>query len=334
MRALRSDGARIVLDRAAPEPSAGGSGAWALVRPTRTAISAQDLAILRDPSLHTGTLGRAYVGVVERLIDAGAHAAEAKRWTGKRVVGGAWLACGVCDLCRGGLSNHCRDGRTIGLGGVDGCIAERFAAPTHSLVEAPRSVDDDCAVFTDVLARAIHASQQARVDANAPPTVVGDDALALLVAQAMHPVCPRVRVIGWNERSLALCERWGVKHRPAGEAGLRADQSVVVECSGTAEGLFVGASMARPRGRLVLAAPPLADHRRERTTDALRLVHDRELEVIGSRGGSAAEAVALLERAGVDVVSLISRRTKFAEAPEALRAAAEPGMIRVLLEMQ
>ncbi len=333
MRALRSDGARITLDRNAPEPSPQPAATTAILKPTRTAISEQDLAIARDPSLFTGALGREYIAVVERLAGPGADAADAKKWIGKRVSGGAWLACGECDLCKGGLSNHCRNGRIMGLRDADGCIAERFVAPLHTLVEVPRDVDDDGAVFTDVVSRAIHAAQQSRADARSMPTIVGDNALALLAAQVMYGVSSRVRVIGWHERTLALCERWGVKHRLATEAGLRADQTVVVECSGTADGLYVAASMARPRGRIVLAAPARPDESRARLAEALELAHERELELVGSRGGSAPEAMSILQRGGVDVVSLISRRMKFNDAPEALRAAAEPGSIRILLEM-
>lgn len=336
MRALRFDGAKMVMDRAAPEPTtpSGAAGQWAIVRPTRTAVSEQDLDVSRGGSGFIGCLGREWAGVVERLI-GDAPAAEAKRWTGKRVAGSAWFACGVCDLCRGGLANHCRAGRIMGLRGADGCIADLFAAPVTSLVEIPRDVDDDGAVFTDLLSRAIHAGQQSRSDGRSMPTVVGDGALALLTAQVILPQCAKVRVVGWREPHIALCERWGMKHRLAGDVGLRADQTAVIECSGTGEGLFVAASMVRPRGRLVLAAA-IADRDdagRTKAIEALRLAHERELEIVGSRGGSAPEAVGLLQRGGVDVISLITRRMKFADAIEAVRVAARPEQIRVLMEM-
>lgn len=336
MRALRLDGAKIVLDRAAPEPAmpAGAAGLWAVVRPTRMAVSEQDLEAARGGSGFNGTLGREWAGIVERLI-GDAPAAEAKRWTGKRVAGSAWFACGVCDLCRGGLANHCRAGRIMGLRGADGCFADLFAAPVTSLVEIPRDVDDDGAVFTDLLSRAIHAGQQSRSDGRSMPTVVGDGALALLTAQVILPLCAKVRVVGWREPHIALCERWGMKHRLAGDVGLRADQTAVIECSGTGEGLFVAASMVRPRGRLVLAAA-IADRDeggRTKAIEALRLAHERELEIVGGRGGSAPEAIGLLQRGGVDVISLITRRMKFADAIEALRIAARPEQIRVLMEM-
>lgn len=337
MRALRYDGARATLDRAAPEPTPpkGAAGVWAVIRPTRLAISEQDLEILRGGTGFTGTLGREWAGVVEKLIGEGPSPADAKKWEGKRVSGGAWFACGGCDLCRGGLATHCRNGRIMGLRGADGCFAERFAAPLTSLVEIPRDVDDDGAVFTDLLSRAIHAAQQARADARAMPTVVGDGALALLAAQAMAPQCEKVRVVGWREPNIALCERWGIKHRLARDAGRRADQSAVVECSGTGEGLLLAAGMARPRGRLVMAAAPLErdDAGRARVAEALRLAQERELEIMGSRGGSAPEAMGLLQKGGVDVVSLITRRMKFADAPDALAVAARPEQIRVLLEV-
>lgn len=337
MRALRFDGAKIVMDRAAPEPTApaGAAGLWAVVRPTRMAVSEQDLEVARGGIGFNGVLGREWAGVVERLVGDATVGGDAKKWTGKRVSGSAWFACGVCDLCRGGLANHCRAGRIMGLRGADGCFADQFVAPMTSLVEIPRDVDDDGAVFTDLLSRAIHAGQQSRSDARSMPTIVGDGALALLTAQVILPQCAKVRVVGWREPHIALCERWGVKHRLAGDVGLRADQTAVVECSGTGEGLLAAASMVRPRGRLVLAAATVDrdEAGRMKAIEALRLAHERELEIVGSRGGSAPEAIGLLQRGGVDVISLITRRMKFADAPEALRVAARPEQIRVLMEM-
>ncbi|MBL0921953.1 MAG: alcohol dehydrogenase catalytic domain-containing protein, partial [Phycisphaerales bacterium] len=108
MRALWFDGSSASLDRAAPEPQPppGAAGLWALIRPTRAAISEQDLDVARGGTGFVGPLGREWVGVVEALMapdGAVVTGAEHKRWVGKRVVGGAMIACGACDLCRGGL---------------------------------------------------------------------------------------------------------------------------------------------------------------------------------------------------------------------------------------
>ena len=57
-----------------------------------------------------------------------------------------------------------------------------------------------------------------------------------------------------------------------------------------------------------------------------------ELHVIGSRCGPFPPALRALETDAVDVRSLIHARVPLARADEALRRAAEPGVLKVLIE--
>ena len=64
----------------------------------------------------------------------------------------------------------------------------------------------------------------------------------------------------------------------------------------------------------------------------LALVVIHELHVIGSRCGPFPPALRALETDAVDVHSLIHARFPLARADEALRRAAEPGVLKVLIE--
>ncbi len=57
-----------------------------------------------------------------------------------------------------------------------------------------------------------------------------------------------------------------------------------------------------------------------------------EIVVIGSHIGSLREAVLVLEREEVDVVSLIGRRMTLNDGPSIISAADQPGMLKVLVE--
>lgn len=329
MKALRWDGERATLDTRAATPTPGDGEA--LVRPLLMGISAIDVAIAagrwRDPvgaPPFRGVLGHEFVGVVERV---GGDAPVQAGLVGARVVGGGAIVCGRCDMCRAGLSNHCRDRRELGVRGRDGCFAELFTIPVRNLAPVPPGVPDDAAVFAEPLAAAAHAAQQIRVEGKPYITVLGDGPLALLTVQVMARLNASVRLVGRRARKLELCDRWGVKHRPEGDVGRRADQDVVVDCTGTSEGLALAMRLVRPRGKIVLKS--LAH-----TGDGVDLAPlvEHEIDLIGSRTGAVAEAMALLAAGSVDTTGLVTRRAKLADGAQALRAAADPDQIKVVLE--
>jgi threonine dehydrogenase-like Zn-dependent dehydrogenase len=230
-------------------------------------------------------------------------------------------------LCTRGLSKHCRAAKVLGQS-LDGCFADAFAIPVANLVELPKSVDDDAGVCALALADALHTASQVRVEGKPFITVLGDNQMGLLCAQVMARLNASVRVVGTHERNLSLCEKWGVKHRPLNEVGRRADQDIVVDCTGTAEGLNDALRMVRPRGVVLLKARPAVN-----APIDLGPVLEGELHLSGSRGGSVAEAVNRLAKGDIDCASLISRRMKLDDGVNALRVATEPDQIKVVMDI-
>ena len=333
MRALvrRGDTVSLVTDAPEPTPAPG----EALVRPLRMCVSSRDAEVARSLTEFTGVMGHEFVGVVERIEPSDALSAErVKALKGSRVVGSPWIACGECAYCRRGLSSHCPDAEGLGLRGRDGCFAERFVVPARGLVAVPDSVDDDRAVFAWLLAGAIHTAQQVRVEGKPYITVLGDGRLGLLTAQVMARLNASVRVVGTHEDKLARCEKWGVKHRLVRDVGERADQDVVVDCTGTRDGFELALRYVRPRGVILMnsrLSHLTARGAPERPLD-LRPIVEHEITVSGSRGGSVAEAIGFLRSDVVDVVSLITRRMRLDDGPAIVRALDEPGAIGVLVE--
>jgi threonine dehydrogenase-like Zn-dependent dehydrogenase len=325
MRALTLDGNAVTLDarRPAPRPVPG----EAIIRTTKATVGAVDLEIARGLLGFTGTLGQQFVGVVESVSGE-----EGRKLVGQRVVGPANTACGACDLCQRGLSAHCRQQTVLGMRGRDGCLGEQFSLPVRSLVTVPRGVDDDHAVFAQAVAAALQAARQITIEGKPYITILGDGAVGLLMAQVMSRLNASVRVIGRYSEKLALCERWGIKHRHVDDIGRRSDQDIVVDCTGSPEGLDLALQLVRPRGTIVLKTLLAPPSRAAPGADLSPLVR-HEISLIGSGGGSVNEAMAMIARGDVDVVSLISRRMKLSDGPSILRTAAQPGVIRVLVDM-
>jgi alcohol dehydrogenase len=150
---------------------------------------------------------------------------------------------------------------------------------------------------------------------------------ALLAGQVMVRLNASVRVLGTAPDKYGLCEKWGIKHRHLCEVGRRADQDIVVDCAGSPGSLALAMQLVRPRGKIVLCAPPPAG-----AHPSLAPVVEHELEIIGARAGSIPDALAALARADVDVLPLITRRARLGDGPAALLAAAAPDQIKVVLD--
>ena len=313
MRAIRSVDGRFVLDDRVdpPEPGPG----EVLVRPTRVAIGRDELG----SQAAVGVPGRRFVGVIHRAVGDELRA-------GQRVVVKPHIRCGRCDLCRGGLGDHCREGVTIGSAERQGCLAELIAVPAENVVHVPDALDDDQAVFAWTLAGALHVAQLLRVDAKTYVTVLGDNATGLLCAQWLARLNASVRLLGSHPARFGLCEKWGVKHRNADDVGRRADQDAVIDCTGSAEGIALAMRLVRPRGTIVLrgGGPGRVD---------LAPIIQGEITLVGSRAGNLRDAVRALAERRVDVLNLISRRVRLLDVPDVLSSPPIEEQLQTLVEL-
>lgn len=324
MRALIYDGEKPAVELNHPEPKP--APGEALIRPLRMGICATDLEICRGYMDFTGPLGHEFVGIVEKV-----NGKQGKELLGKRVVGSINCVCGKCDMCRSGLKNHCRDRTVLGIAKRPGCFADLFTLPIINLYHVPDSIDDDHAVFAEPLAAAYQILRQLTIEGRPYITVLGDGRLGLLCSQVLTDLNATVRLIGKHTDKIELCAKWGVKHRLLGDVGLRADQDIVVDCTGSPDGFGIAMKMVRPRGKIVLKTTVSANTKRQ--ADDLSQLVINEIEVIGSRCGPFPDALQGLSSQKIDVLSLISRRMKLSDGVDALTAASQPENIKVLLEL-
>jgi threonine dehydrogenase-like Zn-dependent dehydrogenase len=200
-----------------------------------------------------------------------------------------------------------------------------------NLALVPADLDDDRAVFAFLVASAVQTARQLTIEGKPYITVLGDGPLGLVMVQVLSRLNASVRLIGRYSEKLALCEKWGVKHRHVDDIGRRADQDVVVDCTGSPAGLELALKLVRPRGAVVLKSMPAATTKVAPGVDLTPFVTG-EIHLIGSRFGPIGAALGMLERHEVDVLSLIARRAPLNDAANAMRHAAQPGTLSVVLE--
>jgi threonine dehydrogenase-like Zn-dependent dehydrogenase len=314
MRALRvGDGTTSLVEVPAPEPRG-----EALVRVVLSGICNTDLELARGYAGFRGTIGHEFVGVVE---DPGGGALA----RGRRVVGEINAGCGECARCRGGDPRHCATRTVLGIVGRDGAHADLLRLPAQNLAAVPDGIPDEHAVFVEPLAAAYGVLERCPLEPGERVAVIGDGKLGLLCAMALAPLGPLL--VGKHPEKLALADARGIETALADEARRRGRVfDAVIEASGGASGFELALDLLRPQGTLVLKST----FHGQTPIDAARIVVE-EIRVVGSRCGRFAPALDLLARGAVDVAPLVSEVVSLDRGEDAMRRAAAPGVLKVLL---
>ncbi len=298
-----------------------------LVRVHLAGICSTDLHITKGYMGFAGILGHEMVGTVLE---------GPPEWRGKRVVSEINCVCRTCEMCQAGLANHCRRRTVLGIDGRDGVFADLVAVPAVNLHEVPDAISDEEAVFVEPLAAAYQVLVQCRIERRMHVSVVGAGRLGLLVAQALKQTGSQLTAIDRDHDKLLLCEKKGIQAIHVDDLVLRQDRDVVVDCTGSPDGLALAMHMVRPRGTIVLkstyATPDGNGGAAGDTLDLAPLVI-HEINLLGSRCGPFPEAINALARQAVDVRSMISRTFPLDRAIEAFDAARDAKNLKVLLKV-
>lgn len=309
---------------------------WALIKVVLAGICNTDIEILRGYHGFRGTPGHEFVGVVYEV--AGISANQKRAWIGKRVAGEINISCAafgfhpVCRFCKRGLKTHCERRTVLGILGHDGAFAEYLALPLENLHRIPDNVSDEQAVFVEPLAAACEILTQIDIRKFGQAAVLGDGKLAQLIARVLRTKLPRVTMYGKHGSKLTLARLEKIEtqkvHGDERDHGkLRDSYALVVEATGSPTGLRLAQEMTEPRGTLILKSTFHGAAPVETWPTVVK-----ELNIIGSRCGPFADAIALLGSHKVDPTPLITKTFALADASKAIQFAQKRGVTKVLLK--
>src|SRR5256886_4630250 len=307
MRALVYRNNTLTLEKNYPRPDL--QPGEALIRVLLAGICNTDLEITRGYLAFEGVLGHEFVGIVENVHE-GPGASRPIYLIGKRVVGEINAACrrSDCLYCSQNMPTHCPDRTTLGILNRDGAFAEYLTLPVENLHIVPDNVSDEEAVFVEPLAANFEILEQVHLKPTDSVVILGDGKMGQLAPQVLPLSGCEVMMVGKHEEKLALAAKRGVHtyvledaQSFALEDGRRVD--LVVECSGSAQGLEMALRLVRPRGTLILKST-VAD----KSTLFLAPIVIDEIRIQGSRCGPFAPAIRALSQKTVDIRPLISAR--------------------------
>jgi alcohol dehydrogenase len=276
-----------------------------------------DLELQRGYYGFAGIPGHEFVAEVLEADDAA--------WVGRRVVGEINLACGACPWCLRGMQRHCPNRTVLGIVKHPGAFADELTLPIANLHEVPWFVEDRHAVFTEPLAAAFAILEQVPVPKGTPVAVLGDGKLGLLIAMTLQLQGAEVLLFGRHERKMAIAAKTGVTPRDAGAAGQQ-QFPVVVDATGSEQGLATAIAMAQPRGTVVMKSTVA----RTLSVDMASVIVS-EISLVGSRCGRFSDALPVISGGTLPFDDLIDAEFPLSDAPAAFARAAERGTLKVLL---
>ena len=332
MRALVYRNNTLTLEKNYPRPDL--QPGEALIRVLLAGICNTDLEITRGYLAFQGVLGHEFVGIVENVHE-GPGASRPTYLIGKRVVGEINAACrrSDCLYCSQNMPTHCPDRTTLGILNRDGAFAEYLTLPVENLHIVPDNVSDEEAVFVEPLAANFEILEQVHLKPTDSVVILGDGKMGQLAAQVLPLSGCEVMMVGKHEEKLALAARHGVRTFVLDDPQSftlenRRRVDLVVECSGSAQGLELALRLVRPRGTIVLKSTVAA----QSTLHLAPIVID-EIRLQGSRCGPFAPALRALSQRRVDVLPLISARYSLDEGLDAFEQAGKKGMLKVLVQV-
>ena len=298
-------------------------------------ICGTDIHILSVPPGHPATpgsiLGHEYTATVLETGAAASHLGP-----GDRVVIDPNVTCGLCEYCRAGLSNMCRNMTTLGIF-IHGGLAEYNVAPARALHKIDPRVPAHHATLAEPLTCVYHAVERAPILPGESVAIYGAGPIGLLFLMryksagagktfVVEPVEFRRRVaaeIGCG----AVFDPRAVD--AAGEirsaTGLGAD--VVVDATGASLPECLAA--VRRGGRVLLFGMNQHARREVSQYDITRY----EVSVIGSyiQRSEFPKVVRMLEAALLPLDKIVSHRLRLSQIGEGLDAMRSGESVKIVV---
>ena len=295
------------------------SNGEALVRIILAGICATDLEMVKGYYPFTGVLGHEFVGEV-------VQAPEYPAWEGRRVVGEINVTCGICQACREGRSTHCDQRSVLGILNRPGVFAEYTTLPLVNLHRVPEAITDEAAVFTEPLAAALEILEQVSIRPSDRVLVIGAGRLGQLIAQVLALTGSSLQLVVRHPHQKEILAQRGI-HTISENEIQEKKYDLVVDATGSPGGFALACKSVRPRGVVVLKSTFKGSF----SINLSPLVVD-EVSLIGSRCGPFAPALRLMEEGRVDPRPIIVERYPLKEGLLGFQKAAQPGVLKILLE--
>ncbi len=230
----------------------------------------------------------------------------------------------LCEFCKIGLSNHCPRRTVLGIISSDGAFAEFIRVPVGSVHVLPPEISLEKAVLVEPLAAAVQTFELTPVSKGDTVAVLGVGRLGALICAVANALGARVIAISRSNWKLKRAKNFGasevinsslgdpVKKTKGYTDGIGAD--IVVEATGTPDGLSLALELVRPRGTVALKTTCGVE---QCHIDSTKTVVN-EIRIQGSRCGPFEKAISMLKQREIPFQRLISHFYPLEKTREAI----------------
>lgn len=285
-------------------------------------------AVLKDgwPPHYPFIAGHEFAGRVVKLGE-GVHTLN----VGDRVAGEAHCGCGVCEMCKQGLYNLCRNYGRAGHHhyghATPGCYAQYQVYDQKALTLMPEGVSYDEGSMVDTAGTAYNGIRLTGIVPGGWTAVIGPGPMGIMLAQMAKAMGSRTIVIGYNDSDrLAVAKKTGADHvietleTPDVVAavreitgGLGTDRSY--DCAGAGDTLDKAIRMTGMNGKVGVIAYP----KQPTTQEALYYMVKNQITVQGVRANPncSKTVLDLIASGRIDVKSLMTHSFPIEQIAEA-----------------
>ncbi len=317
----------------------------ALLRIERVGVCGSDVHYYTDGRIgdqvlvYPATLGHECAGTV---VEVGAEVAHLR--PGQRVAVDPALVCGVCDQCRQGRSNTCRNLRFMGSPGEAlGAVAEYRVVPAVNCFPIPEPMTLDEAVLVEPLSVSLHAVRLARVSPATRIAIIGLGPIGLGVLLCAKAIAPcTIYATDLLDERLELARQCGAdwtgsaNNNTATAAILKREPGgvdLVFECAGDPLCIDDAQQMLAPGGTLMLVGIPPTDrlifnvHRMRRKELTFKSVR-RQRDCVGP-------IIEMMAAGRIDARRMLSHRFPLDRIADAFELVARygDGVIKALVDL-
>jgi threonine dehydrogenase-like Zn-dependent dehydrogenase len=180
-------------------------------------------------------------------------------------------------------------------------------------------------VFSEPLAAALEIQMQVHVRPGDSVLVIGTGRLGQLIARTLALTGCKLAAVARHENHKRLLAANGIT-TINGDEVMEGYFDIAVEASGSPSGFELARKAVRPRGTIILKSTYSGSQK----ADFSSLVVD-EITIVGSRCGPFPPALKILLNKTIKTTDLIEARYRLSEGVGAVKHAARPGILKVLL---
>ena len=253
--------------------------------------------------------------------------------------------CGICEDCRSGLAQYCKNGAVIGGDGmdtiIDGAFAEYVLVPENSLYHKPKNINFNAAALAEPLAGSYKGMiEYSELKISEDLVIIGAGGMGLLASMiAERAGAASIIMIDIEDWRLEFSKKCGATHLINSQKTdpikavyeiLPNGPDIVFEAAGPLAAAQLAFELCRRGTRVnefgvttegTIEISPADVHWKETRVDASFSVYPRAMQ----------RSIRLIEKGFVDPNKIITHKFKLDDINEAMKTMKSPERVKIII---